>query len=227
MARRRGTVPPRNRNRRQVRTQLRQIHRAISLEPRRVNTPADPPPVPHSFVHATKLPILLLYNKTASTSTFTPGTNDSDPTITFGLTSNGQFVPADLTYNALYLAWAHWTGHIATAWFHGDVCVQKVNYWGPSTQGLTTVAIGLTVDVPAPGSSASVTDVGTPTTRAKCGLTLPCSWQTAPATHVVIRVDCDNEGTLCNSPELMKIVEKQNMLGFLYVTLNVRLTKAT
>lgn len=227
MARRRRPVQNRLRNRRQVRSQLRQIHRAVSLEPRRVNIPADPPAVNHSFVHSNIIPIFLKYDNSKTTTSFTPGTGGADPTITFGK-PNPSFSPYDLRYTDLYNAWVNWTGHTTTAaeWFHGDICVAKICYWGPAASELTSCAIGLTVDIPAPGSSASVTDVGTTVVRARTAMTLPCSWQAAASELKVIRIDCDNEGTL-KLKNRLDFLEKYQQLGIMHVTLNVRMTKST
>lgn len=228
MVNRRGMGQPRTRNRRQIRTQLRQIRRTLTLEPRRVNCSPDPPPVNHSFVHSNIIPIILKYDKDAKTNSFSAGSGNSDPTITFGLPATKTFLPFDLSYGNIYAAWVHWTGHATsqTAFHHADLCVKKVSYWGPSATELTPVAIGLTVDIPAPSSSASVTDLGTTTARARCALSLPCSWQAGASELKIVRIDCDNEGTLLQAKRLAKLEEFPS-LGILHVSLNVRVTKAT
>lgn len=223
MVRRRRPNQNKPRGRRQIRTQLRQIHRALTNEPRRSLVPPDPPNVQQSFVHSNIVPIILLYDKSVNGSKFNTGdATGTESSITFGLKDKERFVPADLKYSDLWSAWCAYTGHNTTGWFHADICVIKVHYWGPSHTDLTSSPIGLTVELPAPGSSAAITDSGTTTVRARCGFALPCFWQGVESTSTLVRLDCDAEGTLKKS---IGTLEKLPQLGYLHITTNVRITR--
>lgn len=212
--------------RRQIRSTLRHLSRAILGEPTKFRPPTDPPAVTRTYTHSTTMQIAV---KIAETTGFdnNKSKDASGNSAFFGCavdSTTKALQTCFVSVDDLYELWCIYTRTTPLSVDEVEISLIKVAMWGPPAVPLAGTTIGLTVDNQAPFSSLQCSDTGTSLARARCGITLPFrSWNAITSLQKIIGVDPDHCFTLAqlnggSNPKVGTIV------GSVQVTVSIRLT---
>lgn len=218
-------APTRGKIRTKNRTNMRQISRAITFEPRRaVNLPVDPPPIRTSFHYNNVLEFTV--RLVPDTSSIVPGFIN----IQYVSTTTTVLSWMNITVEDLYLAWRKFLQiEVDLSGLDTEITLHRVAYWGPSRSELTGLPIAVVVDVNAPASSISLRDVGTTNARAKVGVSIPqriwydVGTKKEPTKTVLARIVPDPDSTFVKAAApLLKDHSDGFILGTVHMSMAVR-----
>lgn len=176
--RKRQQRPPRRQNRQRSRLRIRQLDRAVTLQPRRVAVPADPPSRLMSLQQSAILRVdITIANATGS---ITPGGRSKASMWNVSGTGKAAVTCSDI--HSLIKAYGPYAHGVTF-----EFSVRKVAYWGPIPSPTTDESSPiLVVDLGGSTAGIAVSDRQAPNHRARIGVTIPYyMWQSSSTDYII------------------------------------------
>jgi len=201
----------------QYKSIARNVQYSLSRQPMRCRVPSDPPAVSRMVDCHIRIPIRAVYIPTATATVPTPGTLYSSAyypvTIKAGVLS------------PIYLTAAQIKDLIQPYIPKDTSCaiefsLRKIMVWGPLSTGTRQCETIVSVDVGDSTNSITVSDVGTLTSRPRCGITIPYEvWQCGGTQHLLsVQFDAALEAaSRWKSSDISDV-------GFILLTIHYRVT---
>lgn len=152
---------------------IRRLSKQLTLQPYKCRIPGDPPSVLKTLQFSGRLTAVVAAVPNGTSDAFTVlGNGDIQLNIPFDSTK-AYLQNVSVTWSTLLLMSLDFMRISVQSGNSYEMCLHKVQLWGPTDSQWPSAHLGLSVDLGQPFGALAARDVGTQTQRPKIGISIP------------------------------------------------------